>query len=84
MQLGGSEERYLDTITDADNRRSLLNRLAELGDIKHPDGHVYHVVDMLDIIRRLKGVDDPNLLKVTRTYGLRDKVSFILEKEQLE
>lgn len=79
----GEEELYADRVKNAPDLRNLVNYIAELGDITAPDGYVYKKEDMLGIIGNLKDSNDPNLQKVTRTYGLRDKVKLLLIQREL-
>lgn len=75
-------ELFVDRISAAHDLRSLNRFLAELGDITAPDGYVYKNEDILRTIGSLKGSTDPNLQRITNTYGLRDKVRKLLLQEE--
>lgn len=77
-------ELFLDRIEGASDMRSLLKNLSELGDITAPDGYVYKKEDFIPTIGNLKDSNDPNLQRVTNTYGLRDKVRKLLVLRELE
>ena len=71
-------------IKNADSMRTLLHVLKELGDITASDGYVYKTDYLIPLIGNLKGSNDENLGRVTRTYGLRDKVKYILLRQELD
>ena len=77
-------ELFVDRISAAHDLRSLNRYLAELGDITAPDGYVYKKEDTLRIIGFLKDSKDPNLQRVTNTYGLRDKVRKLLLQREVQ
>ena len=78
------EKLYVNRIETSHNLRSLVNNIAELGDItSSSDGYVHRKEDIFKIIGNLKDDNDPELQKVTRTYGLRDKVKLLLLKRRL-
>jgi len=77
------EELFLDRIGGANDMRSLLRGLADLGDITAADGYVYKKEYLIPLIGNLKNSEDPDLQRVTRTYGLRDRVKKLLVLREL-
>lgn len=78
------EELYVDRIEHAVDMRDLVSRIISRGDITAPDGYVYKKDDIITNIVNLKDINDPNLQKITNTYGLRDKVKELLQKRGKE
>ena len=79
----GEEELYIDRIKNSPDLRNLVNYISELGDITASDGYVYKKEDIIRTIGSLKDSNDPELQKLTRTYGLRDKVKLLLLQREL-
>jgi|GEM_PF-4990158 len=71
-------ELYIDLMAHSRSIRDLLSGISRLGEIVAPDGYVYKKDELIPLIGNLKGPDDPNLDRVTRTHGLRDKVRELL------
>lgn len=76
------EELYADWIKHSASMRDVMGGLSRFGDITAPDGHVYKNSELIQLIASLSGPEDPNLQKVTRTHGLRDKVREILSSKR--
>ena len=82
FQISSERELFVSSIESATDMRSLMRRLAERGNITAPDGYVYKKEDILNTVGLLKDSRDPNLQRVTNTYGLRDKVrKLLLQRE---
>jgi len=76
-------QKYEVAIKEAYDMRSLITALKQNGDITAADGYVYDINEVVGIITSLENSNDPNLGKVTRTMGLRDRVKLILVKSEL-
>ncbi len=84
MEAGLDKDKMYEMyIKGAFDMRRLYQVLNENGDITAPDGHVYDIKDVIRTISSLTGSDDPNLGRVTRTYGLRNKVKILLLEHEL-
>jgi hypothetical protein len=64
--------------------RDIMGLIAKHGDITASDGYIYKKEDLLSIVGNLRGSNDPNLQRVTNTYGLRDRVRIALMKSEFE
>ena len=72
-------ERKASISAASDFRDLIANVLPYVGDIKGSDDYVYTVKNLQEIINGVRV--KPELINtVTRTYGLREKVSQLLEK----
>lgn len=62
-----------------DFRDLIVNVIPSIGDIKAPDGYVYPVQKLQEIINAVR--EDPSLIgRVTRALGLREKVQQLLNE----
>lgn len=79
-----SEETRAETIINsAQSFDQLKSGLQELGRIKGSDGNIYSADELCDMVENVKeGTLSVNFL--TRTFGLREKVRFLLEGSDLE
>ena len=75
-------ELYADWFAHTSSTRDLLGGLRNFGDIIATDGNVHKISELIPLIASLTGPDDPNIQKVTRTYGLRAKVVETLSKNK--
>lgn len=75
---------YIEDLKVVFSLRDVMGLIARHGDITAPDGYVYKKEDILNIVGNLHGSDDPNLQRVTNTYGLRDRIKAILVKSEIE
>lgn len=77
------DEVFSRDIEDSWDLRQLNHSITRHGDVTAKDGYVYKVDYLLSVIGNLKGSSDPELQRVTSTYGLRDKVKRLLLKKEL-
>lgn len=85
VEASEQDKQFLFEINNSYDFRSLMSNLSKLGDIVHPeDGYVYKAEDTLNTIRSLKDSRDPNLERVTNTYGLREKVRKLLLRREAQ
>lgn len=77
------DEVFSRDIEDSWDLRQLNHSIIRHGDVTAKDGYVYKVDYLLSVIGNLKGSSDPELQRVTSTYGLRDKVKRLLLKKEL-